>query len=103
MHMNVQLVTVSYAHERTINGSLLCNERTISGSLLCTWWWNFSFHKMRGISWISEELSAFQEGLCYIELEYFIFAAKHFHQLTEQNWKDFFSFCILEVSRDPTP
>jgi hypothetical protein len=29
---------------------------------------NFRFHKMRGISWIAEELSASQEWLCSIML-----------------------------------
>ena len=36
---------------------------------------NFGFHNMRGISWLAEELSASQEGICPIELVsyYFVF------------------------------
>jgi hypothetical protein len=26
-------------------------------------WWTFWFHKMRGISWLAEDLVASQEGL----------------------------------------
>jgi hypothetical protein len=31
-------------------------------------WWAFEFHKMRGISWVAEDLLAFEEGLCSMEL-----------------------------------
>ena len=31
-------------------------------------WWTLWFHKMRGISWIAEELLASQKGLCFMEL-----------------------------------
>jgi hypothetical protein len=31
-------------------------------------WWTFSFHKMRGISWVAEFLLAFQEKVCCMEL-----------------------------------
>jgi hypothetical protein len=30
--------------------------------------WTFGFHKMQGISWLAEDLSASQEGLCFMEL-----------------------------------
>ena len=33
------------------------------------WWtWVLRFHKLRGISWLGEKLSAFQEGLCSMKL-----------------------------------
>jgi hypothetical protein len=28
----------------------------------------FGFHKMRGISWLAEDLLASQEGLCFMKL-----------------------------------
>jgi hypothetical protein len=39
-----------------------------SRGLLWTREWNFGFRKMPGISWLAEELLAFQEGLCSLEL-----------------------------------
>jgi hypothetical protein len=38
------------------------------GGLLCIRWWTFRFHKMRGISWVAEDILASQEGLCSMEL-----------------------------------
>jgi hypothetical protein len=38
------------------------------GGLLWIRWWTLGFHKMRGISWVAEDLLASQEGLCSIEL-----------------------------------
>jgi hypothetical protein len=38
------------------------------GRLLWMRWWTFGFRKMRGVSWLGEELLAYQEGLCYVEL-----------------------------------
>jgi hypothetical protein len=38
------------------------------GGLLWKRYWTSGFHKMRGISWPSEELLASQEGLCSMEL-----------------------------------
>ena len=38
---------------------------TISG-LLCSGQWTFGFHKMQGISWLSEEVWIFQLGLCAV-------------------------------------
>jgi hypothetical protein len=35
--------------------------------LLRTQKWNLGFPNQRGLSWISERLSAFQEGLCFME------------------------------------
>jgi hypothetical protein len=29
---------------------------------------NLGFHKMRGISWLAENLSAFREGFCSMDL-----------------------------------
>jgi hypothetical protein len=40
------------------------------GGLLCIRWWTFGFHKMRGISWVAEDILASQEGLCSMELVY---------------------------------
>jgi hypothetical protein len=33
--------------------------------LLWVWWWNFRFHKMRGISWVAENLLASQGTLLH--------------------------------------
>jgi len=30
--------------------------------------WTFRFHKVRGSSWLAEEMSAAQEGFCSLEL-----------------------------------
>jgi hypothetical protein len=30
-------------------------------------WWTFGFHNMQGISWLAEELLAYQERLCSME------------------------------------
>jgi hypothetical protein len=38
------------------------------GRLLWVRWWTFGFHKMRGISWLADDLLASQEGLCSMEL-----------------------------------
>jgi hypothetical protein len=38
------------------------------GGLLWVRQWTFGFHKMRGISWVAEELSASQGGLCSMKL-----------------------------------
>jgi hypothetical protein len=38
------------------------------GGLLWVRWWTFGFHKMRGISWLADNLLASQEGLCCVEL-----------------------------------
>jgi hypothetical protein len=27
-------------------------------------WWTFGFHKMRGISWVAQDVLAFLEGFC---------------------------------------
>jgi hypothetical protein len=35
---------------------------------LCIRWWTFGLHKMRGISWVAEDILASQEGLCSMEL-----------------------------------
>jgi hypothetical protein len=37
------------------------------GGLVWMRWWAFGFHKMRGISWVAENLLASQEGLCSME------------------------------------
>jgi hypothetical protein len=37
------------------------------GELLWIRWWTFGFHKMRGISWVAQDVLAFQEGLCSTE------------------------------------
>jgi hypothetical protein len=34
------------------------------GGLLWMRWWTFGFHKIRGISWVVEDVLASQEGLC---------------------------------------
>jgi hypothetical protein len=31
-------------------------------------YWTFGFHKMRGISWLAEEMSASQEGVCFMKI-----------------------------------
>jgi hypothetical protein len=31
-------------------------------------WWTFGYHKVRGISWVDENLLASQKGLCSMEL-----------------------------------
>jgi hypothetical protein len=33
------------------------------------WWWTFGFYKMWGISWLAEERSASQEGICCIRVK----------------------------------
>jgi hypothetical protein len=38
-----------------------------SGGLLWMRWWTFGFHKMRGISWVAQDVLASQEGLCSME------------------------------------
>jgi hypothetical protein len=38
------------------------------GGLLCIRLWTFGFHKMRGISWVAQDVLASQEGLCSMEL-----------------------------------
>ena len=42
--------------------------RSVLNRLLWTRQWTFGFHKMRGISWLAEELSVCQEGLCCMDL-----------------------------------
>jgi len=37
------------------------------GGHLWMWWWILGFHKMRGTSWLAENRSASQEGLCFVE------------------------------------
>jgi hypothetical protein len=37
------------------------------GELLWTRLWTFGFHKMRGISWVAQEVLASHEGLCSME------------------------------------
>jgi hypothetical protein len=37
------------------------------GELLWMRLWIFGFHKMRGISWLAQDVLAFQEGLCSME------------------------------------
>jgi hypothetical protein len=49
-------------------GSSIWLRKGTGGGHLWLWWWNFGFHKMRGISWLAEKLLAFQEGLCSMEL-----------------------------------
>jgi hypothetical protein len=39
-----------------------------SGGLLWTRWWTFGFHKMLGITWVTAQLAAFQEGFSSMEL-----------------------------------
>ena len=46
------------------------------GWLLCIRLWTFEFHKMRGISWVAEDVSASQEGLCSMELSSLIVVLK---------------------------
>jgi hypothetical protein len=41
--------------------------RGTSGTLLWTPSWIFGFHKVRGISWLAEELLSFLEGLHSLE------------------------------------
>jgi hypothetical protein len=43
-------------------------DRDRCGGLLCIRWWTFGFHKMQRISWVAEDVSASQEGLCSMEL-----------------------------------
>ena len=31
-------------------------------------WWTFGFHKMRGLSWVAQDDSASQQGLCSMQL-----------------------------------
>jgi hypothetical protein len=38
------------------------------GGLLSIWLWTFGFHKMRGISWVAQDVLASQEGHCSMEL-----------------------------------
>jgi hypothetical protein len=37
------------------------------GELLWMRWWTFGFHKMRGISWVAQDVLASQEWLCSME------------------------------------
>jgi hypothetical protein len=37
------------------------------GELLWMRLWTFGFHKMRGISWVAQDVLASQEGLCCME------------------------------------
>jgi hypothetical protein len=46
------------------------------GGLLWRRWWTFGFHKMRGISWVAEDVLGSQEGLCSMA------------QVFERVWKD---------------
>jgi hypothetical protein len=48
-------------------GSILVRIGTGGGQLWMRWW-NLGFHKMRGISWVAEEMLACQEELCSMEL-----------------------------------
>jgi hypothetical protein len=38
------------------------------GGSLWMRWWTFGFHKIRGVSWLAEDLLAFQEAHCCMEL-----------------------------------
>jgi hypothetical protein len=40
----------------------------IGTGLLWIRWWTYVFHKMRGISWVAEDLLASQEEICSMEL-----------------------------------
>jgi len=51
------------------------------GGLLWMRLWSFGFHKMRGISWLDEELLASQEGFCSLEFDYIIY--KYVFHITE--------------------
>jgi hypothetical protein len=46
----------------------ICLKIGSSGALLWTQQWNFGFHKMRGISWLAEQLLASYEEVCSVEL-----------------------------------
>jgi len=43
------------------------NKDRIKLKLLWALWWTFRFGKMRGISWLAEELLAYHEGLYSME------------------------------------
>ena len=51
----------------TWTGSIWLRTGTSDG-LLWMRWWTFGFHKMRGISWVAEDLSVSQKGLSWVEL-----------------------------------
>ena len=36
--------------------------------LLWTWQWTFRFHKMQGISWLSECVLASEDGISFVDL-----------------------------------
>jgi hypothetical protein len=38
------------------------------GGLLWMQWWTFRFHKMKGISWLADNMLASQGGLCSMEV-----------------------------------
>jgi hypothetical protein len=40
------------------------------GGLLWMWQWTFGFHNMWGFSWLSEDLFASQEELCFMKVSY---------------------------------
>jgi hypothetical protein len=42
-----------------------------SGGLIWTWQWTITFHKLREISWLAEELLVSQARLCYMELYFY--------------------------------
>jgi len=43
-----------------------------SGRCFLTQLWTFGFHKRQGISWLAEQLLAYQEGLCSMWLMYIV-------------------------------
>jgi len=48
-------------------GLMWFRKRT-GGGLLWMWYWTFGFHKMCGISWLTENWLASKEGLCSMQL-----------------------------------
>ena len=67
--------------------------------LFCTRRWTFWFYKMRGVSWLAEDLSASQEGLCSMESVYrdvVCFALKKVRA-----WRRVFGFLAWEVITRP--
>ena len=65
--MNIILKRIFTKRDGTVwTGLAWLRIRTDAG-LLCTWWWTYGFNKVLEISWPSEELSAFQEGHCFVE------------------------------------
>ena len=56
---------------RAWTGLIWLRMRT-GGGLSWIWWWAFGFYKIRGISWVAQDMLASQEGLCCMELVFFL-------------------------------